>query len=65
MKMMSPGLRLPLVELKDERNAEIDAVLTQLCEGYGEYMIGNAAAQGHGARSFGRLQRKRDLAVVS
>jgi 4-hydroxy-tetrahydrodipicolinate synthase len=65
MKLMSPGVRLPLVELKDESKAEIDAVLAQLCEGYGEYMIGNAAAQAHGTRPFGRLQRERDLAVVS
>jgi 4-hydroxy-tetrahydrodipicolinate synthase len=65
MKIMSPGVRSPLVELEDESKAAIDAVLTQLREGYGDYMIGHTAARGHGAPSLGSLQRKRDLAVVS
>jgi 4-hydroxy-tetrahydrodipicolinate synthase len=60
MKIMSPLVRLPLVELKNESRAEIDAVLAQVCEDYADYMIGSAVAQGGRARSF-----KRKLAVVS
>jgi 4-hydroxy-tetrahydrodipicolinate synthase len=65
MKMMSPGVRLPLVELKDESKAEIDAVLAQVSEGYAEYMIGNTVGYGQRVRSFGRPQPQRSLAVVS
>jgi 4-hydroxy-tetrahydrodipicolinate synthase len=65
MKMMSPGVRLPLVELKDASKAEIDAVLAQVCEGYAEYMIGNAIGQDQRVPSFGRLQRKCNFAVIS
>jgi 4-hydroxy-tetrahydrodipicolinate synthase len=65
LKMMSPAVRLPLVELGDESKAEIDAVLAQVCEGYPDYMIGSALGHGHRVRSFHRLQRKRNLAVVS
>jgi hypothetical protein len=65
MKMMSPGVRLPLVELKDESKAEIDAVLAQVAEGYADYMIGNTFGHGQRVRSFGRPRRKRSFAVVS
>jgi len=65
MKMMSPGVRLPLVELKDESKAEIDAILAEVCEGYAEYMIGNAVGQDQRIRHFGPLQRKRNFAVIS
>jgi 4-hydroxy-tetrahydrodipicolinate synthase len=61
MDMMSPAVRLPLVELKDESKAEIDAVLAQVCDGYAEYMIGNAAGYEHRARSF--VRPRRDLAA--
>jgi 4-hydroxy-tetrahydrodipicolinate synthase len=64
MKMMSPGVRLPLVELKNESKVVIDAVLAQVCEGYAEYMIGNAVGQDHQVRPFRRL-RKHNFAVVS
>jgi len=63
MKMMSPAVRLPLVELKNESKAEIDAVLAQVCDGYADYMIGNAAGQGKPVRSFIRVQPKRNFAV--
>jgi 4-hydroxy-tetrahydrodipicolinate synthase len=46
MTMMSPAVRLPLVELNDASKAELDAVLAQVCEGYADYMIGHAI--GHG-----------------
>jgi 4-hydroxy-tetrahydrodipicolinate synthase len=39
MKMMTPLVRLPLVELKSETRAEINAVLAQVCEEYPDYMI--------------------------
>jgi 4-hydroxy-tetrahydrodipicolinate synthase len=60
MKLMLAGVRLPLVELKNESKAEIDAVLAQVCEGYAEYMIGNAVGQDHQIRPFRRLQRNRN-----
>jgi 4-hydroxy-tetrahydrodipicolinate synthase len=65
MKMMLPGVRLPLVELKEDSKAEVDAVLAQVCEGYAEYMIGNTVGQVQRVRSFGRPQRKRNVAVIS
>ncbi len=65
MKMMSPKVRLPLVELKSESKAEIDAVLAQVYEGYADYMIGNAIGQGQRLRSFSHQQRRRDFAVIS
>jgi 4-hydroxy-tetrahydrodipicolinate synthase len=65
MKMMSPGVRLPLVELRSESKAELDAVLAQVREGYAEYMIGNAVGQTQRVRSFGSPQRQRSLAVIS
>src|SRR5450631_334902 len=64
MKMMSPGVRLPLVELNSESKAEIDAVLAQVSEGYGEYMIRNAVGQAHRFRTVRRLQPKRRFAVI-
>jgi 4-hydroxy-tetrahydrodipicolinate synthase len=60
MKMMLPAVRLPLVELKNESKAEVDAVLAQLSEGYGDYMIGSVEGHGWRARTF-----RRGFAVVS
>jgi hypothetical protein len=65
MKMMSPGVRLPLVELKDESKAEVDAALARVQEGYAEYMMGSAVGQPQRVRSFERPQRKRNFAVIS
>jgi hypothetical protein len=65
MKVMSPAVRLPLVELKNESKAEIDAVLAQVIEGYPDYMIGNRVGLGQRVGSFGSLQRKRSFAVIS
>jgi 4-hydroxy-tetrahydrodipicolinate synthase len=63
MKMMSPLVRLPLVELTSETKAEVDAVLAQVCEGYPIYLIGG----GHDDRVFflGRMQKKRSFAATS
>jgi hypothetical protein len=57
MQMMSPGVRLPLVELANESKAEIDAVLAQVAEGYADYLIGGTVGHGQRVRSFGRVQR--------
>jgi 4-hydroxy-tetrahydrodipicolinate synthase len=65
MKLMSPAVRLPLVELKDESKAEVDTVMAQVCEGYAEYMIGSAVGPDARVRSFRRMQRRRNFAVAS
>jgi 4-hydroxy-tetrahydrodipicolinate synthase len=56
MRIMSRAVRLPLVELKNETKAEIDAVLAQLAEGYSDYMIGHGAGHDHRVGSFGRMR---------
>ena len=38
--LMSPRLRLPLVELTDATKAEVAAVMASVCEGYAENMVG-------------------------
>ena len=63
--MMSPRVRLPLVELANESKAEIDAVLAQVAEGYADYLIGSTAAHGQRFRSFGRPRRKHNFAGMS
>jgi 4-hydroxy-tetrahydrodipicolinate synthase len=45
MNLMSPRVRLPLVELKAEGRARIDAVLSQTCAGHPGYLIANVAGQ--------------------
>jgi 4-hydroxy-tetrahydrodipicolinate synthase len=57
MQMMSPRVRLPLVELENESKAEIDAVLAQVAEGYADYLIGSTFGCDQRVRSFGRLRR--------
>jgi hypothetical protein len=64
MKMMSAGVRLPLVELRDKGKAEVDAVLAHVAEGYADYMIGHTAGHDHRLRFF-RAPAKRNLSVVS
>jgi 4-hydroxy-tetrahydrodipicolinate synthase len=49
MRMMSPSVRLPLVELGSDTKAEIDAVLARFCDGYSGYMIGEVARPEDGA----------------
>jgi 4-hydroxy-tetrahydrodipicolinate synthase len=51
MKLMSPKVRLPLVELTAESKARIDAVLSQTCAGHPGYLIANTA------------ERDRDIAL--
>ena len=38
--LMSPRVRLPLVEVTDATKAEVKAVMAQLCEDYADYTIG-------------------------
>jgi hypothetical protein len=45
MNIMSPRVRLPLVELKAEGKARIDAVLSQTCAGHPGYLITSVAGQ--------------------
>jgi dihydrodipicolinate synthase/N-acetylneuraminate lyase len=40
--LMSPAVRLPLVELSLHYRTEMGEVLLRLCDEYSEYMIGNA-----------------------
>ena len=52
--LMSPKVRLPLVELTNQTKAEIAAVTTQVCEDYADEVIGKLCEP----------KRKRDLAVA-
>jgi hypothetical protein len=45
MNMVSPRVRLPLVELTRATMAEIDGVLAQLAALYGDYLIGSVPPQ--------------------
>ena len=38
--LMSPKVRLPLVELTDQTKAEVAAVIAQVCENYADFVIG-------------------------
>ena len=40
LDLMSPKVRLPLVELTDQTRAELATVMARMCDGYAEYMIG-------------------------
>jgi 4-hydroxy-tetrahydrodipicolinate synthase len=48
--LMSPKVRLPLVELTDQTKAEIADILAQVCNGYSEYMIGKISGSAHSSR---------------
>ena len=66
MDLVLPRVRLPLVELKSESRAEIDAVLARVCEKYPGYLIGKLARRDQTTAqpvNHGRPQRK--FAVVS
>jgi 4-hydroxy-tetrahydrodipicolinate synthase len=47
--LMSAAVRLPLVELTDQSQAELGEVVFRLCDAYSEYMIGNIRARGNAA----------------
>ena len=66
MDLVSPRVRLPLVELKSESRAEIDAVLARVCEKYPGYLIGKLARRDQTSWSAGQPGRpQRKFAVVS
>ena len=46
--MMSPRVRLPLVELKPESKARIDTVMAQMCAEYRGYILADAAGRDRG-----------------
>ena len=48
--LMSPGVRLPLVELSGQNQAELGRVLLSMCDEYSEYLIGTVRDQGHASR---------------
>ena len=48
--LMSPKLRLPLVELTSQTKAEVAAVMTQVCEDYADYMIAKLLEPEHNSR---------------
>jgi len=45
--LMSPKVRLPLVEPTEQTQAEIAAVMAKMCNGYSEYMIGKIRGFAH------------------
>ena len=53
MDLVSPRVRLPLVELSSESRAEIDAVLARVSEKYPGYLIGKLARRDQTAGSGG------------
>jgi 4-hydroxy-tetrahydrodipicolinate synthase len=55
--LMSPKVRLPLVELTDQTKAEIADILAQVCNGYSEYMIGKSADPRTAAVESQRVER--------
>jgi len=49
--LMSPAVRLPLVELSPRLQTELGEVLLRLCDEYSEYMIGNTLEGGAARRA--------------
>lgn len=45
--LMSPKVRLPLVELTNPTKAELTAILAQVCDGYSDSMIGKICGPAH------------------
>jgi 4-hydroxy-tetrahydrodipicolinate synthase len=46
--LMSPKVRLPLVELTNPTKAELTGILAQVCDGYSVSMIGKIRGSAHG-----------------
>jgi 4-hydroxy-tetrahydrodipicolinate synthase len=49
--LMSPAVRLPLIELSPHLRTELGEVLLRLCDEYSEYMIGNTLEGGEAKRA--------------
>jgi hypothetical protein len=66
MDLVSPRVRLPLVESKSESRAEFDAVLARVCERYPGHMIGKLARRDRtAAQPVNDEQPQRKFALVS
>ena len=66
MQLMSPCVRLPLVELRNESKAEIDRILAQACVAYPGCMIGTVFGQRqNGIRSVAGMRQKPKLVLAS
>jgi 4-hydroxy-tetrahydrodipicolinate synthase len=64
--LVLPRVRLPLVELKSETRAEIDAALARVCERYPSYMTGKVARRNEiTAQPVNHGGPRRKFAVVS
>jgi 4-hydroxy-tetrahydrodipicolinate synthase len=48
--LMSPKVRLPLVELTDANKADVGAVIAQVCEDYADYVVGKLRVPAHDGR---------------
>jgi 4-hydroxy-tetrahydrodipicolinate synthase len=48
--LMSPQVRLPLVEMTDPTKANVAAVMASVCGDYSDYVIGKMCGAGHGDR---------------
>jgi 4-hydroxy-tetrahydrodipicolinate synthase len=48
--LMPPGVRLPLVELSGQSQAELARVLVRMCDEYSEYMIGTLREHSRASR---------------
>ena len=44
--LMSPRVRLPLVELSDQTGAELGGILPRMCDEYSDCMIGSVGGYG-------------------
>jgi 4-hydroxy-tetrahydrodipicolinate synthase len=66
MNLMSPRVRLPLVELKSETKAEIERVLTHINARYSGCMIGDVSGQGrNGVQPIEPARAKPKFVLVS
>jgi 4-hydroxy-tetrahydrodipicolinate synthase len=62
--MMSPRVRLPLVELRPESKARIDTVMAQMCAAYRGYILADAAGRDCGmVRSVNDARRPKLVAA--
>jgi hypothetical protein len=51
--LMSPAVRLPLVELSAHHRTVLGEVLPRLCNEYSEYVIGNTPKRGEAVSAVG------------
>jgi 4-hydroxy-tetrahydrodipicolinate synthase len=63
MRLMSPRVRLPLVELSSESKADIEAALGELCREYSHDTIGSVT--GNDRTPVGDIRRVRRFALIS